>query len=120
MARIADLLVLKNGDAINGRVDVPVFHLKTRYGALDFPRQEIWHIHYRKPPNRLEDAVRTSAAGEYTGDLSPDVIPVFLEEAGQTIRIPKADILTIEFFHVEREPVSTQTAKALEAVRKRP
>jgi len=111
-SRIHDLLVLKNSQSINGNVMVDVFTLKTDYGDLKLKKSEIRSVDFKKPPNRMQDEVQSSAGTRLYGDLQPTPIPIDVEESGQVFKIPKQDILTMTL-QAPIEDVSAETKEAL-------
>ena len=117
MGQIADFVQLKNGQYLNGVVDVKLFSIKTPYGTLKLPKKDILVITYKNPPHFLADEAKISAGTRLEGKISPSVIPVQVEGGYQTLRIPKRDIHSLVFFMGNKRPVSSATRARLKALR---
>lgn len=113
MAQIADFVQLKNGQYINGIVGVKVFTIKTPYGTLRFPKNEILNITYKNPPHFLADEAKISAGTRLEGEILPDPITIRVEGSNQRLRIFKRDIHTLVFFMGKKRGVSQATKRSL-------
>lgn len=117
MAQIADFVQLKNGQYVNGTVDVKVFAIKTPYGTLKLPKNEILVITYKNPPHFLSDEAKISAGTRLEGDILPSTIPIRVEGGNQVLRIPKRDIHSLVFFMGNRRALSPATRSRLSSSR---
>lgn len=117
MGQIADFVQLKNGQYINGIVDVKVFTIETPFGTLKWPKKEILVITYKNPPHFLSDEAKISAGTRIEGNILPATIPIRVEGGNQTLRIPKKDIHSLVFFMGSTRAVSKSTAKLLAKVK---
>ena len=111
MSDIADFVQLKNGQYINGSIDVSIFTIKTPYGTLRVRKKDILNITYKNPPYFLADEAKLSAGTRIEGDILPAVIPVRVEGEGPALRIPKKDIHTLVFFLGRKRSISTATRR---------
>ncbi len=110
---IGELIVLKNGTTINGKVLTSRFVLKLKFGTLKLAKSDILSIEYKNPPFINVDEVRVSAGTRLNGDLSPPIIKVRFEDTAQVFDIPKADIHSIVLFTGRSRKLSPATRKAL-------
>lgn len=117
MGQIADFVQIKNGQYINGIVDVKSFTITTPYGTLKLPKKDILVITYKNPPYFLSDEAKISAGTRLEGDILPAVIPIRVEGGNQTLRIPKRDIHSLVFFMGNKRALSATTKKALTALK---
>jgi hypothetical protein len=115
-SKIADFVMLKNGQSINGIVDVAVFTIETAYGKLKFKKTEIHTIHYKNPPHFLSDEIQVSAGTRLEGNVLPDVVPIRVE-GQQLIRVPKKDLHTLVFFMSNTRSISNKTRKLLAMIK---
>ena|SRR5438067_4608868 len=117
MGRIADFVQLKNGQYVNGVIEVKVFTIETPYGTLKYPKKEILVITYKNPPHFLSDEAKLSAGSRIEGDIGPLMIPIRVEGGNQTLRIPKRDIHSLVFFMGNQRPISSATRRRLSALK---
>ena len=117
MGQIADFVQLKNGQYVNGVVHVKQFTIKTPYGTLKLPKNEILVITYRNPPHFRSDEAKISAGTRLEGDIFPSTIPIRVEGGGQTLRIPKRDIHSLVFFMGNTRSVTAATRSRLASVK---
>jgi len=116
MARtIGELVVIKDGSAINGEVLVKEFVLKLKYGTLTLAKSDMLSVEYQHPPYP-DDQVQVSAGTKLHGDLTPAVFDVRVENTSQVLTVPKTDVHTLVFFTGDGK-VSAPTRKALKSVR---
>lgn len=112
---IPDHIVINNGESINGEVLVNTFGLKTKYGNLKIAKSDIREIDFRNPPYTQSDQVVISAGTRLSGDVTPAIIPVRVEQTSATLKIPKTDLRTLLFFKTKGK-VSAATRKAIKSV----
>jgi hypothetical protein len=117
MGQIADFIQLKNGQYVNGVVEVKVFTIKTPYGTLKLPKKEILVITYKNPPHFLSDEAKISAGTRLEGDISPSTISIRVEGGSQTLRIPKSDIHSLVFFMSNKRSISSATRRRLSTLK---
>ena len=91
--RILDVIVMKDGGLLNGKVLTTPFHIKTSYGEIEVKKKEIANIHMRGSQFRT-DVIITLDLNRFKGTLNEKIISVKLHN-GQSIDIQKNRINTI-------------------------
>jgi hypothetical protein len=91
------IVILKNADTLSGQVVEKEFVIKTGYAELTFDVNQIVHIHFKIPPQSLQDEMLLRTGDTLKGIISPDVISLKLESSSHMIEIEKEDIHTIMF-----------------------
>ena len=91
------IVILRNADTLSGQVIEKEFIMKTGYAELTFNVNQIVHIHFKIPPQSLQDEMLLLTGDTLKGVVSPDVIGLKLESSSQVIEIEKEDIHTIMF-----------------------
>jgi hypothetical protein len=91
------IVVLKNTDVLLGQVIEKEFSIKTSYAELKFSRNQVVHIHFKNPPQLLQDEMLLLTGDTLRGIVSPRTISLKLESNGQVIKFNKKDLHTIMF-----------------------
>jgi hypothetical protein len=97
LKRMKNILVLKTGEALVGRVLDKEFAVKSAFGDLKFKPKQIVHIHFAGPPGFPVDELQIISGDRIKGDVSPQRLRFELESTGQEIQVPKAQIHTAVF-----------------------
>lgn len=90
---ILDVIVMKDGGLLNGKVLTTAFHIKTSYGEIEVKKKDIANIHMRGNQFRT-DVIITLDLNRFKGTLHEKIISVKLKN-GQSIDIQKNKINTI-------------------------
>ena len=91
------IIILKNADTLSGQVTEKEFVIKTGYAELTFNVNQIVHIHFKIPPQSLQDEMLLMTGDTLKGIVSPDFISLKPESSIKVIEIEKEDIHTIMF-----------------------
>ena len=92
-----DIVILRDGAALSGKVITESFSINTSYATLDFPRKHIIHIHFKNPPQFNRDEVYLNTMDKIKGELTLDSISFRISSTGQKINIKTNKIHTIMF-----------------------
>lgn len=91
--RIQDVIILKNGDFINGIVLTKIFSIKTTFGAIKVRLKDIAHVHM-KGIQFPQDEIFTLEMNKFTGTIQDKIIEVKLQ-SGENIEIKKNKVHSI-------------------------
>ncbi|EAU53863.1 hypothetical protein [Mariprofundus ferrooxydans] len=96
-----DLLVLRDGQALSGKVIKNEFKMRTAFGDVTVKKDNIIHIHFMRPDGTgfpPTDEIRTNTGDDIRGQLiQAQTISFVLAEDNQTERVPKDNINTLLF-----------------------
>lgn len=91
--KILDILVLKNGDFINGTVLTKTLSIKTVFGTIRVRLRDVAHIHM-KGQQFPKDEILTLEMNRFTGTIQEKTVEVKLQ-SGESIEINKTKIHTV-------------------------
>ena len=90
---IFDVIVLKDGNLVNGKILTHTFAIKTNYGEIVVKKKDIANIHMRGIQFKT-DQIITLDLNRFKGSLQQPTIRIKLKD-GQNIEITKNKINTI-------------------------
>lgn len=88
---IQDVIIMKNGDFINGKIKTEIFHIETSFGTIEIKREEIDQIHIKGTHQFFEDEIHTLEMSKFTGTIEEKSIEVILQ-SGQVLDLDKNKI----------------------------
>jgi len=101
MAYAKDLLILRDGTVMSGKVLKNDFKIKTSYGDVTVKKEQIVHIDFAHSDGSsfpLTDEIKTNTGDDVKGKLiHTQAISFVLAENNQTERVPKDKIHTLLF-----------------------
>ena len=101
MAYSKDLLISRDGQVISGKVLKNDFKIKTSYGDVTVKKDQIVHIHFKRPDGTgfpATDEIKTNSGDDIKGKLiQTQTISFVLATDNQTERIPRDNIHTLLF-----------------------
>ena len=90
-----DLVIARNGDTLGGKVTDASFTIATAFGqAVTFKTRNVRWIHFRKPPEYLEDEIWTASDDRVRGTIRGRAVR-FKPEDQKAMSIPYAAIHTL-------------------------
>ena len=97
LKRMKNILVMKTGEALVGRVLDKEITVRSSFGVLIFKPKQIVHIHFAGVPGFPVDELQILSGDRIKGDVSPQRLQFELESNGQQISVPKSEIHTAVF-----------------------
>ncbi len=91
------IIILKGGDSLTGEINTTSFTIETSYATLKFTIDKIVHIHFKNPPQFLNDEIVLKTTDKLKGDITTDNISITTESSGENIIIHRDKIHTIMF-----------------------
>lgn len=123
MAHLVDLVVLKDGQSLGGVVQEKTFTVKTRFGTVKLPKQDVRTVYYKSPSANPMTELHAGEGTKFVGDVEPRVIRFKVEKSGVVLSLPRADLAAVVMFHGKKGEISAKTtqavAKAKEKARKK-
>lgn len=92
-----DILLLKDGQSLNGTVETNEFVIQTSFAKLKFKKKAILQIHFKSHQFPWDVMQLQRAEDRIRGEISPSIIKFKVEENGQVIDVDKTLIHTIVF-----------------------
>lgn len=103
MAYSKDLLILRDGQVKSGKVLKNDFKIKTSYGDVTVKKDQIVHIHFKRPDCTgfpATDEIKTNSGDDIKGKLiQTKTISFVLATDNQTERISSDNIHTLLFLN---------------------
>lgn len=97
LKRMKNILVMKTGEALVGKILDREFTVAASFGDLVFKSTQIVHIHFAGVPGYPQDELQIVSGDRVKGDVSPRRIRLKLEASGQEVRVPTSQIHTALF-----------------------
>lgn len=94
---LTHVIIMKNGDSLNGEVQNPEISIKTSYADLSFSIDKIVHIHFKNSPEFPNDEMMLKTTDLLKGEITTNEIIIKIEASGQIIKVGKDKIHTIIF-----------------------
>ncbi len=91
------IIILKDGESLTGEIMNKSFVIRTSYAELNFTIDKIANIHFKNPPQYLNDEMVLITVDKLKGDIITDPVNIILEASGESIKIEKDKIHTIIF-----------------------
>lgn len=113
MAHLMDLVMLKDGQSLGGVVQEKTFAVKTRFGTVKLPKQDVRAVYYKSPSAIPATELHAGEGTKFAGDVEPKVIRFKVEKSGVVLRLPRADLAALVMFQGTKGKISAKTAQAL-------
>lgn len=95
--QLKNIIILRDGSSLTGEVKDKKITIKTSFGLLSFDKGEIVHIHFKNPPQFLNDELLLKTSDKLKGEITNKLISFKLESSKENLKLEKDKIHTIMF-----------------------